>query len=312
MLIENYRTIEDVEHIKSKTKFDCDEYKCVKNINFIYDSEDFAVKSKYKVKNNIVYPAYDGRTISLNNYIVSPIPDPSLNRRYIEKIKYDYVFNSNGRKDCESLFFYFHEGTYDDSITDLKKKVDSVSNSGIEKEIGHLDFYNEYDKNNNLISQQSAVIEGPNRNFGSQYPLLDGNFSPNEKILYTYDNLDRLIELKIDYKDYSEAFNYLTETYTYHPTLNYISKVKRYTCNIFPNSKRNLTELSYNSLGDVIEVNYNNKDGNFDKFLPKKQYYEYEYDKHNNWTKCTIFMEGTKDIAPNLVINRVIEYFNKN
>lgn len=41
--------------------------------------------------------------------------------------------------------------------------------------------------------------------------------------------------------------------------------------------------------------------------LPESIYYKYDYDKYNNWYKCYIYMEGTKEGEPTAVIIRELE-----
>ena len=44
---------------------------------------------------------------------------------------------------------------------------------------------------------------------------------------------------------------------------------------------------------------------------PKYRYYDYDYDKHNNWIRCSMFLEGTHEGEPSIILEREIEYYNE-
>jgi hypothetical protein len=294
-----YRTIENVEKLKNTRFFYNDGKKQITNINYTWDNKDLLNKSRFKIKNNISYPAYDGRKINLDNYIIYPEDSLRENSFKIKKVKYEYSFNENGTIACENKSAYRTDG----NLEGLKEKIDRISNNLLSKQFEV--FYN-YDSKNNLVSQDVKLIEGPDTNNDYEYPFLNGELSSGAKIIYKYDEFDRLTELKVSYPNVE---NYLSEKYTYHPSQNYILKVNRYNSNGFPNSIANLIEYTYNSLGDVIEVFYYGEE-RYREYWKKKQYYDYEYDSHDNWVKCTMFLDGTKSKEPNVIAVRKIEYYN--
>lgn len=299
-----YKDIESIEKLK-QIKFTT---RGIRKFNYYTDEKDRIEKSKYYLNKNTLYPAFDGNKIKLNTYTI--FQKDSMNNKYmisndrskISYIKYEYVYNTNGTINNEMKLMF----TLSVNDTNWKKEVDSISINFKNPTYYRTNY--SYNNDAKLICQDVEFSYSNTSSYTSESPFLDGLLYNGAEINYFYDELDRLAELKVIY---SNNEIYLSEKYTYHPTQNYLSKVLRYKCNGFPNAIANLTEYTYNSFGDVVEVNYYNEKGNFNKYLPKKQYYEYEYDKYNNWTKCSMFSEALKEKEPNLVVVRLIDYFGK-
>jgi hypothetical protein len=67
----------------------------------------------------------------------------------------------------------------------------------------------------------------------------------------------------------------------------------------------------FNQYGDVVETNYiPDYEGQSDPKM-RPHYYTYEYDKHNNWIKCYMYLEGTKEGEPTMIAERQIEYYHE-
>lgn len=100
------------------------------------------------------------------------------------------------------------------------------------------------------------------------------------------------------------------QEYSYHPTKDYLEKVKCYVTG--PGEVSNPTKrfvMTYNEQGDLIEKAFT---PNYPQQIltEKIRYYSYEYDSHKNWIKCNMYLEGTKEEEPSLAAERKIEYYN--
>ena len=116
-------------------------------------------------------------------------------------------------------------------------------------------------------------------------------------VVYHYDDENRLTEVAVLDKNLN---NYTDEKYSYDAKEHYLSKV------LHTKYKDFVFEYTYNPHGDIVKA----------VTVPESQYrknqrYIYEYDTHNNWTRCSIYFDGDGTTAPNFVIERIIEYYGK-
>lgn len=131
-------------------------------------------------------------------------------------------------------------------------------------------------------------------------------FCDDLQLKYAYDQIGRIIQVII----YGCGKIVVQEDYIYHPTKDYVEKVKFYVTG--PREMSNPTKrfvMTYNEQGDIIKKEYV-PDYPEQRFKEKTRYYTYEYDSHNNWIKCNMYLEGTKEGEPTLVGERKIEYYN--
>ena len=101
------------------------------------------------------------------------------------------------------------------------------------------------------------------------------------------------------------------EDYKYDNSKNYVSEVKRYRCGLGSDDYKNTISF-YNELGDIIKKELNPINPNENSIRESKyRYYDYEYDKHNNWIRCRMFLEGNHEGEPSIILEREIEYYNE-
>ena len=129
---------------------------------------------------------------------------------------------------------------------------------------------------------------------------------------YSYDTQNRLTKVMLT----SCGHVVESEEYAYHSKKGYITTVKRYIVNpTYSKYPVNNMVATYNEHGDITEMHFilegdNNPTRTRIGLDAVHRYYEYEYDKHNNWIKCKLYLLGTKD-QPTAIAERRIEYYNQ-
>ena len=269
-----------------------------------YDSKDIVKKSKNKpIINNVnifqtseLFVNFDsyryayefGRTIygvehlgiAQNNYIYKT----DKNNRIIESFEY-LPFNEN---------------------------IDTVRIKNITKKdlLWNMKFL--YNNKNQLISQKiipGDVALGKKNGFGVPYTTLgtESGFYSDLQLKYKYDNKGRVIQAIF----WGNNRIISSEDYEYHPSKGSVQKVRCYVTG--PGEISNPTKKfikTYNENGDIIEKEFI-LDFPEQKIAPMKRFYNYEYDSHNNWIKCNMYLEGIEEGEPTLVAERKIEYYNE-
>lgn len=259
------------------------------------DEEDKILKRNFKLKNIQVYPIYINEKININFIIKGGGFD-----KFIFKYIYIYKYNLDGN--ILEEFSYTISGDKSEEITDKDLRTKIVY---------------EYDIKNRLSKQKL---------FAGQYGREIGNFTKmsttiglcdDAHLSYKYDDKDRVIETSLN----CGTTVVQKDEYIYHPDKNYVATIKRFI--IDPSMagyyKQN-TLLHYNEHGDMIEINHiNNPRESWDKQPeytttwdggPLTMKYDYDYDSHNNWIKCRMYLQENKE-EPTIIAERVIEYFDK-
>jgi hypothetical protein len=162
-----------------------------------------------------------------------------------------------------------------------------------------------YNEKGQVVNQK--IIAGP---YGKEMAYTDMGtecgFCEDLQLKYAYDQLGRLTQVIM----YGCGKIVVQEDYSYHPTKDYVEKVKYYVTG--PGDISNPTKRfvkTYNEQGEIIKKEYV-LDYPEQRFQEKVRYYSYEYDSHNNWIKCNMYLEGIKEGEPSLVAERKIEYYN--
>lgn len=249
-----------------------------------YSNKDIALKSKYKPLN-----LEDNEDLVKLNKVVWWHCTKVSNETEDDGILFVYKYKfDNENKIIEELEYspYHEQIDSEPSIEDLFAKT----------------VY-KYDKSNKLV--EKIILAGENR-IGEQYFIMDATFGLGSdiKVLYEYDNNGKLTKktAKKDGKVYAE------EVYSYNPEKQFIESVKKYVYGIsgYDFSKMIIT---YNEYGDMIQFEYDVDEIMISSGLSKYRYYEYEYDKHNNWIKCKMYLQGDRN-EPTIIAERKIEYYN--
>ncbi|UWY30317.1 hypothetical protein N4T20_10355 [Flavobacterium sp. TR2] len=268
-----------------------------KTNDYIYDDKDWIAKSNYKTTLKQYFP------VSNNNLLLK------LNRSEVEKktIKiggkiwhqfskyvYVYTFDEFGKVKEEQEFLIHRTGEL--IIDTIQKKEDLFSRK--------IFTYNAKGQ----VANQKIIAGTYAKQKGRSYSDLgtEISFCNDLQLKYFYDQSGRIIQVVM----YGCGEVAAKEEYTYHPTKDYVEKVKCFVTG--PGEISNPTKKfikTYNEEGDIIKKEFvpDNPEQNL---KVKTRYYTYQYDSHNNWIKCNMFLEGTPDGEPTLVAERKIEYYN--
>lgn len=266
-----------------------------KTDDYEYDQRDWAEKGKYKTVLKQYYPVMnDNLLLKLNRTEVQKEELIIGGKIWQELSKevYIYIYDEKGRVKEEQVYWLHRLG---ETIKDSTHKKEDLYTR-------KLFTYNAKDQvfNQKIIAGLRAK-EMAYTDLGTEC-----GFCNDLQLKYAYDQLGRITQVTM----FGCGKVVAQEEYTYHPTKDYVEKVKCYVTG--PGEMSNPTKRfvkTYNEQGDLIEK----------EFIPnspqqtlteKIRYYSYEYDSHNNWIKCNMYMEGTKEGEPSLVAERKIEYYN--
>ena len=260
-----------------------------------FDERDRILKLNFKLRNPQVYPVYINEKININYIIKGGGVD-----KFIFKFLYIYKYNLDGSVLEELSYMPSNEITVE-----------------INQENLHTRIVYAYDNINRVIKQNL---------YAGEYGKRIGNFTKmsttiglcdDAHLSYKYDDKDRVIETSLN----CGTTVVQKDEYIYHPEKNYVATIKRFI--IDPSMAgyyKQHTVLHYNEHGDMIEINHiNNPRESWDKQPeytttwdggPLEMTYDYDYDSHNNWIKCRMYLQENKE-EPTIIAERVIEYFDK-
>ncbi|AOC93722.1 hypothetical protein BB050_00568 [Flavobacterium anhuiense] len=299
----DYTYFDNLQRIKSSSyshvpKSDYLTYNYEEADDYEYDEKDFLQKTKYKITLKHYFPVYD------KNLLVK------LNKKTIPKK--DDVFGEDGKvwKDYKENVYVYNIDQAGRILEELTYFVNRIGKETQNKKYQKKDLFTKktflYNEKGQVINQK-IIGAGP---LAKRIPYTDmGTESPfceDLQFQYSYDLSGRITKVTM----YGCEKIITKQEYTYHPTKDYVETVNYYVTG--PGQISNPTRSfikTFNEQGDVIEK----------EFIPnypeqtlavKKRYYTYEYDSHNNWIKCNMFLEGTPDGEPTLVAERKIEYYN--
>ena len=264
--------------------------------DYTYDDKDWIEKSKYKTALKNYFPVSNNNLLLKLNRIEVPKKDDVFEeggkiwQEYNEDI-YIYIYDKLGRIAEEQGYTVFRFGKA--TLNKKHKEEDLFTRK--------LFTYNEKGQ---VVNQK--IIPGL---YGKDMPYTDMGsecgFCDDLQLKYAYDPLGRITQVIM----YGCGRIVVQKDYSYHPTKDYVEKVKFYVTG--PGEMSNPTKRfikTYNEQGDIIKKEYV-PDYPEQRFKEKTRYYTYEYDSHNNWIKCNMYLEGTKEGAPTLVGERKIEYY---
>lgn len=265
--------------------------------NYFYDPKDWFTKSNSKTTIKQYYPVRIHNLLIQLNQVLKPNDNEFTEEKgkiwpdYFENV-FTYKFDKSGKIIEGNDYCVFRKGkrTLDKKYT----KEDLITTK--------IFNYNEKDQ---VISQK--IVPGP---FAKRMSYTDMGtecpFCKDLQLQYNYDSQERVTEVTM----YACGRIITKEEYSYHPTKDYVETVKYYVTG--PGEISNPTKnfiKTFNEQGDMIQK----------EFIPdfpeqtieiKQLFYTYEYDSHNNWIKCNMYLEGTKEGEPTLVAERKIEYYN--
>lgn len=264
--------------------------------SYEYDDKDWAKKSKYLTSLKQYYPISNSNLLlKLNRVKVQKekeIIDDTIWQEYNENV-YDYLYDKQGKIVEEQNYHVFRFGIIIENKT--PEKDDLLARK--------IFTYND----NGQVVNQKIIVGSYSKN---KIPYTDlgteTQFCDDLQLQYAYDSLGRLTYIIM----YSCGKIVAKEEYSYHPTQDYVETVKYYVTG--PGKIANPTKnfiKKFNKQGDIIKKEFI-PDSPEQNLKEKVRYYTYEYDSHNNWFKCNMYLEGTKEGEPTLVAERKIEYYN--
>lgn len=294
----------------------------INNYEYIYKNDnDWLEKSKYKTALKQYYPVWN-RNLLLK---LNEIPVTITNSKYVVEVNgkigqiyreyiYSYIYDKQGRISEEKQYNIIRTGIRP------KKKINED-----DLFTRKLFFYNEKGqvvKQLIIAGPQAKGYKDPDSPHYGKYLTKSPDYFRSEKspsqfyadmgtkclfyehlqLRYTYDSIGRITQVALGSDNVVAV-----QDYTYHPTKDYVETVKCFTSDLdfaFKGSSR--TVKTFNEQGDMIKIESIPD-------VPQKNnmiyYYSYEYDSHNNWIKCNMYMEGTNLGDPTLVAERRIEYY---
>ncbi|RYJ42456.1 hypothetical protein [Flavobacterium beibuense] len=267
-----------------------------KIINYYkYYSNNIKEQALKEKKSKVLWPAFNALSLRLDVDVYSRGTGVEIEPNR-QSIRYVYNYNDNNQISEEVEYQLFED--YDD---------DSWLENSTDYQIwSRILFY--YNTQGQLIKQTIDAGETMKDSNYLSYNVhnLSLSFRAEMYRTFQYDDKGRLKEVSFFVND-TLVFN---EKYSYDESGNFITKVDRYLKHIikyytqWPAEKMT---ASYNSKGDITELIFY-PDGNEEQQV-NNRYYEYEYDDHENWIKCKLYLEGNKN-EPTLVAERIIEYYN--
>lgn len=264
---------------------------------YLYDDKDWDKKKEHTTTLKWYYPVMNQNLLVKLNQIEVPSKDEVLEEDGkiwpdFDEDVYMYIYDKQGRIIEEKEYKVVRLGK--ETLYKKYKKEDLLTRK--------LFTYNDKEQ---VVNQK--IISGPYAeglsytDMGTECP-----FCEDLQLQYEYDQLGRITQVTM----YGCGKIVAKQEYIYNPTKDYVETVKYYVTG--PGEISNPTKnyvKTFNEQGDMIKKEFI---PNYPKqhIKVKEYYYSYEYDSHNNWIKCNIYMEGTKDGEPSLVAERKIEYYN--
>ena len=222
----------------------------------------------------------------------SPTP---IDKKTLTQSIFEYMYDNKGRVKEQLEYLIYPE----DSIPIKKYKKENLNERIL---------FNYNDKSE--VVNQKIILAQSNEDLisSSVFNALstESGFCNDLQLKYKYDNQGRMTQALF----YGNGETISKEDYSYHPSKDYIEKVKYYVTG--PGEMSNPTKnfiKTFNEQGDMISKEFI-PDSPEQAIVIKQLFYSYEYDSHNNWIKCSMFLEGTPNGEPTLVAERKIEYYN--
>ncbi|MBC7721637.1 MAG: hypothetical protein H7068_06395 [Pedobacter sp.] len=283
--------------------FEFDVIDSTKNEIMQYDSKDIAKKRKYKPILNIVNIFQVPELfVNFDLYIYSYELGPTINGvEHLGRIQTNYIYKTDKNNRIIESFKYLPYNENRDTV-----RIKNIKKEDLLWNIKYL-----YNKKNQIISQKIIPGDkalGKEDGFGVTYTALgtESGFYSDLQLKYKYDNKGRVIQSIF----WGNNRVISSEDYEYHPSKGFVQKVRCYVSGAgeIANPTKKYIK-THNENGDIIEKEFI-LDFPEQKISPMKRFYDYEYDKYNNWIKCNMYLEGTKEGEPTLVAEREIEYYN--
>ena len=265
-----------------------------------YDLKDYTEKKKLTIAKKYAPPVFDPYNIKVNYSTIS-LEDLQDS---IQK-EDDYTFNSfiylyKDEKLHTEIVEYISEGYIDEK----HRKPDQFKRK----------YAYNHDDQGRIISAEYITFENTVHERDPNFPLgtkgishirIDVYATAILKYTYKYDEQDRIIRVQL----FENEDKVWQEDYYYRKESERPYKLKRYIDGQGSYDKY-LTDYAteyYTEYGDITRAEDYDKEGN----LKRTRFYDYTYDKYNNWVECKMYLEGDKERTeqPTIVARREIEYY---
>ncbi len=282
-----------------------------KNVDrYDYKSEDIVDKLMYKRKfKKQHYQINDFNTLEINRYVSRLHGDED------DFMEWIYVYSYDGKKIAQMKKFLPVFDDYNEMVHREKNKVKTTIEELKDDRDLSVQYDYSYDNKDRIILIATSTV--PRREGNIQvdyYPFATAK--SNLKIHFQYDEQDRVTKQIVTIgKELENHKVMVTQNYKYHPTKGYLEKVAVtfsedimkiwYDC-----ANQSVT---YNEYGDIVsreflcEINQT-ACGKYPSSPACSRYYDYEYDKFNNWTTCYMYLKGDRT-KPTTIAKRVLEYY---
>lgn len=289
----------------------------------VYDSIDLKKKMSFQPKYSFIEVLgefnikHDIYKLNVNHYKLDSKEEDLSIYLYI----YDFDTKGRIRKQKEYIKYYFDCVNYQDTLKIFNK---SPQEHLSDQEDLKFEWDYHYDNQDRIVKLVMNNIEVDNQN---------SKINTRNKLIYEmgYDNQNRVIELEVFSTGTNRPEPKLNKTYKYgyHPTEDYLLYKEEILDSIYFYEWNNggsyeyidiHSKIHYNAYGNIVKREFlsdrskavNARKDPYEEwwrnpFAPR--YYEYEYDKYNNWTKCTAYLRGVKTPKPSVVIEREITYY---
>ena len=155
-----------------------------------------------------------------------------------------------------------------------------------------------YDELDRMIRKE---VDIPKREFEDDISLFNNGYSCDGHVVMTYDYQNH--EIVAVSATHNGRFEFKQTFTTENGVINSIEII---VANPITEGTSKKMIRKYDASGNLIQIDH------YDLGLGRKvvfsEFYEYDYDRHDNWTACRYYFNGKK-IAPDIILKRTITYF---
>lgn len=275
-----------------------------KKITSNYQYVEAGLKKKSLKKSNLkFYPGVFSNNLFLKLDYVSYSFDDTLQFTPVFDNFYKYMYDKKKRIK-EELFYTTDQVIGNNSIPNKKTNAIYLYSKTM--------FY--YNEKNQVIKQRFykgllgksiGAFDQIYIGFLNEYITFKDTFL---EARYQYDDVGRITQVAL----FEGEGLFCQEDYYYHPTKDYLQKAIYFSVIADFSGETKKSTRYYNENGDIVKREF--LADYPEQILNKRacpRYYEYEYDKYNNWIKCTMYLQGTKEAGVTLISERKIEYYSE-
>ena len=265
-----------------------------------YSKKDYKQKSKHTLFKTYKIPVFNPYNIRINYKLISLEDLEGSVQEKKDYMYYSYIYIYNDKKLQNKIVEYNRKGY----ITEEEKEPNLFK----EKYTYTYDSIGRITAVNYITFENIMHEKDPNFPLGTKYidHLWIGVYAAAIlKYTYKYDEQDRITQVQL-FEDEDKVWQ---EEYYYKNEAERPYKLKRYIDGQGSYDKY-LTDYAteyYTKYGDITRAEDYDNEGN----LKRTRFYDYTYDKYNNWIECKMYLEGDKERTeqPAIVARREIEYY---